>query len=1023
VKWFLIGSVCFFSAASWLRADPASDLYNSGAAALQNNQFALAGQDFDQLITNYPSNPHADDARIRAGFAYWRAGEFSKAVDRLSRLANAINKPAFRATALYYTAMAQFSQGLKNNDKNAFQQATKTLTALVNFASMALTPDNKSFVESGTYYRALAQYESGDYANAEKDLIQLTQAPQFSASLSRPDYLLLLGSVYAVQSKQASTLKHANATVRALGQKALDAFDEVSKDPNALVQANEANMNKAEVLFLLASLYPTPANYANALDAFRQVRRKEDIITLQQNHLEELRRAAQAANSRNPSNSLSSDTSLLIDREEGRLQDLQNGPDPIIHALIRIAECYVSMKQPDEARTILHRLIAYAPLTTDQRQEVDFQTLYSYVLGGQSALAEKALNDYLSQHRGDPQAASISVQIASSLMDQKDYVGALKQADRSLHDFPKGKYVADAITLKAQALTALGQIDASNAVVELFLQANPTSPQANSLLLSRAQNEASDGNFTAALNDYQKVRDNRSAGAELQAAADAGYIQTLNSLQKFDDVITEAKAFQNNFPNATKELPSVLLFAALAMEQKNNPAAVPALQDIAQKFPKDDSAPYALYYIVVFYDQTKNVPAMIQAANDLAKAYPDAYNLLAQSADKVSSALIRENKFDDAIALYQPLANAPKPEIAAVAQNKIGGLWLAAAHSLGYYQSMTVANRTEAEKRLGSAEQAYVATLKNDADQLDAVGDAFNGLIEIAKQRRSWGLLKETDFEDYLSKFEADLDSPDMQARFELAKAGLVFVYKDGTKQYPQALDRYKKVINANSGLRLTRQETDQFGELLLAAKDYTAAAKTYQDLLDNAAPNDKTAQGDAYYGLGAVELAQGEAAQAKDYFLKLEALPGGGLWHPHILEANYGIALANEQSQRSADRDLSKQIYAKLMQSQEGGVPLQAKAMLGYGRLLENSGNAVTPTSDGPNEYAVHYFQEPHTLFGPAAPELSAEGLYDAGEAYAKAGDNDNAKKQFDELLENYSDTAPEWATKAKYAEAHLSP
>jgi hypothetical protein len=96
---------------------------------------------------------------------------------------------------------------------------------------------------------------------------------------------------------------------------------------------------------------------------------------------------------------------------------------------------------------------------------------------------------------------------------------------------------------------------------------------------------------------------------------------------------------------------------------------------------------------------------------------------------------------------------------------------------------------------------------------------------------------------------------------------------------------------------------------------------------------------------------------------------------------------------------------------------------MLGYGRLLEKSGNAIKPTAAGPNEYAVHYYQEPQTLFGPAAPEQSAEGLYDAGQAFEKTGDKANAKKMYDELLANYSTTAPDWAAKAQTAESQLGP
>jgi tetratricopeptide (TPR) repeat protein len=1026
VKWFLIGSLCLLCSASLVRGDAAADLYNQGSAALAAEQYDAAATAFDSIITGYPLSANIDEVHIRAGFAYLHAGKYPEAVDRLSKEIAPDAKPEFRGTALYFTALAQFSEAQKNSDKNQansqFSTAIDTLTTLINLVTTAPTPDNKGYLEQAIYYRALAEFLKSDDDAAEKDLLTLIQ--QYPASLSRPDYYLRLGGLYAVETNAAVTAKQPAAAVNALAQKALDAFDEVSRDPNALVQANEAIMSKAEILFLIAQLDAnSTAGYEKALDAFRQVKRKDDMIPLQQKRLDDLRKAAQAsaqANAASGVNALASDSSLLIGREANRLKDLQDGPDPIIQALIRMAECYVSMKQPDEARTILHRLVAHAKLTPEQQQEVDFQVLYSYVLGGQIDQANRALDDYLGKHAGDPQADSLSYQIAAKLMERKDYAGALDQANRSLRDFAQGRYAADAISLKAQALNRLGRIPESDAVIDDFLKANPTSPVANQMFLTKAQSEGSRGDFTTALSDYGKVKDNTSASMDLRAAADAGFIQTLNSLKKYDDLIAEAKSFQAQYP-ASKALPTVLLFSAMAMDQKHDPAAVAALQDVARKYPKDEAAPFALFYVVNVYERANNVPLMIQSASDLRNAFPESYALLVQAADAVSTVLLKQKKFDEAIALYQPLTNAKDPAIAAAARNKIGSVWLAAAKSLGYYQSMSLPMRAEAEKRLAAGEQMYLATLKDSSSQVEAVGEAFDGLIAAAKQRRSWGLLKDADLEGYFTKLGADLTAPDVLARLELTKAGLVFITKDGAKQYPAALDRFRKVIDANPGLHLTRQETNQYGELLLAAKDYPTALKVYNDLLAHAAANDNLTPADAYYGLGATYLAQGNIAQAKDYFVKMKALPGGALWHPKIADANFGIALGDEQSAQGADLDEAREIYSSLMQNPTAGVVLQAKAMLGYGRLLEKSGHCIVPTQAGPNEFGIHYYQEPNLLFGPAAPEQSAEGLYDAGQALAIAGHKGDARKSYDDLIKAYSATAPDWAAKAQAAEAIL--
>ena len=91
---------------------------------------------------------------------------------------------------------------------------------------------------------------------------------------------------------------------------------------------------------------------------------------------------------------------------------------------------------------------------------------------------------------------------------------------------------------------------------------------------------------------------------------------------------------------------------------------------------------------------------------------------------------------------------------------------------------------------------------------------------------------------------------------------------------------------------------------------------------------------------------------------------------------------------------------------------------MLGYGRILDKAGNGLKPEPQGPNESAVHYFQQPDVFFKTATPEQSAEGLYLAGQVYDKAGDKANAKKQYDAIIATYKTSAPDWADKAQKAE-----
>ncbi len=1033
MKWLLIGLLCLSCSTTWVRAQAAGDIYNKAIGELNNNQFDAAAADFDTIIKSYPTFAQIDEAHILGGRAYLFASKYAEAIDRLQKEADPSAKPALRGTGLFLTALAQFFAAQKSNDSKMYTADVATLTALTDFIAKNPTPDNKTYLEQALYYRALANFGLDNYTAAVTDLNTLTTDPQFATSLQRPDYFLLLGSAYASQTNDAVGKKAAPDTILALSDKAIAAYDLVINDPNALVSANEASMQKANLDFLLAQLAAadpdkSAAAYQKALDAFRKVKRKDDLIKFQQDRLDQLRKnqadAAAAAAAAPPGGATyNNQTELTINREQGRLDGLQKAPDPIIEALIRMAECYVNLKQPDEARTILHR-VARAKLTDDQQKEVDFQILYSYVLGGQTDAADKALSAYLAKHAGDPQAAGLSAQIAAKLLDRKDYQGALKQALQSLKDFPNGPAAGNAITLEAQALTGLGRIKESNAVADEYLKANPTSPLANSLLLSRAANESSSGDLPSTLVDYGKVKDNASADADTQAAAALGYIETLQKLERFDEVIQEAKTYETKFPTS-KQLGYVMLFGAQALDRKNDPTAVLALQDVARKFPQDPViAPLALYYVVENYRRAKNLPLMTQAAKDLQAACPTAYPQIMLADTAVADALVGEKKFDDAAAIYEPLTKTSDAAVAAEAQNKIGDVRFAQAKTFHYLSlppagtpGVTV-TRADAEKVLDAAAAAYVDNLKTRSDQLTAVGNSISGMVNVAKLRRTWGLLKEdSDMEGYLTS-AIGTTSGEVAARIEMAKAGLVFVSKNGAAQFPAALDRFKKVTADNPGVKLTRQETENFGELLLAAKDYDGAAKVYGDLLAGGSANDTAALGTAYYGLGAVAFGQGNVAKAKDYFLKLEGLPDRGAWHPHIMDASFVIALADEQSGKPEDITAAQAIYGQIMKSPQAGGVLQTKALLGYGRLLEKAGNAINPTAAGPNEYAIHYYLQPNLMFATATPEQSAEGLYLAGQAYDKAGDKANAKKQYDTLIATYATVAPDWVAKAKAAE-----
>jgi tetratricopeptide (TPR) repeat protein len=995
----------------------AAALLQQGDAAMGGGSYAVAAKDYDTIITTYPSTADIEDITIRAGYANLHAGNFTQAITDLQRLTFESTKPEFRGKALYFTGLAQFSQAHtftnEGQSTNAYRQAGETLGTLVAFIPQHPGDGNSDLLEDAMYYLALSAYGQGPfkYVEAETDLNKLLAT--FPTSLQKPDYLLLLGSIYAVQAADAITAKAPKDQIRAAAQKAADTFDQVINDPHALVQANEAKLDKGNLYYLIASLdLPDTEGYAKALEAFRGVHRKQDMIELQQAMIAKLRAAQQNA-VQNGGLAVGNSNDLLLDRETGRLNELQGGPDPVVQALIRMADCYVAMRQPDETRTILRRL-RHITLTPDQQQDVDFQFLYSYTLGGQAEKADAALDEYLRKHPGDAQADSIRVQISASLMKRGDFDGALQQAQRSLKDYPTGKHLSEAIELESEALTKLKRLDEAKAVIDNFLKTHPGSPAGYGLLVTQGEGDLARGDLAGALASFAKVKDNPAAGA-FEAAASAYTVQVLNTLQRYDDVIKASQEFQRRFPR-DQALPSVEILGALAMDKKGDPNAIAALQKVAKENPQNvQVGSFALYYVAMIYQRQNKVVEMEQAAKDLAAAFPTAYALIGQANDAVIAALEKQKKFDAAVAVEQSMLGVPAKDEAARAQNRIGDIWLDAAEAMGFYQSLqTQESRDEAERRMKMSEQSYLTTLKTYPGEVDAVGDAFQGLVNTGQQRVKWGLLKESDLEDYLTKIAADLTTPEMQARVEMAKAGLVFVVENGRARDAAALAQFDKALADSPGLALTTQEADQYGELLQAAKAYEKAQAVYQKLLDSAKPEDSVKLAEGYYGMAATYLAQGDYANAKSYLEQMRDLPGAAAWSKHATDAQLAMAEIDEQSSARADQAAAKSAYGAIMSSAISGGENQAKSMLGYGRLLEKSGHAVKAPGQQDIEYATHYYEQVNLFYGAAYPELSAQGLYLAGEAYSKAGDTANAAKDFDLLRKTYAKTAPDWVDKA---------
>ena len=147
--------------------DIASEIYSRGQAAISNEEFALASEQFSKLIKDFPDDTRLPNALLGKAYAQYKVGN-NKAASRITkRFIKSYKKHPLLDYAYYLNGLTRYNPGiehLQNNELVSNNRPTLAREAFESFSYLVRRYPDSRYVEDSrlrmeVLFNKLAEYE------------------------------------------------------------------------------------------------------------------------------------------------------------------------------------------------------------------------------------------------------------------------------------------------------------------------------------------------------------------------------------------------------------------------------------------------------------------------------------------------------------------------------------------------------------------------------------------------------------------------------------------------------------------------------------------------------------------------------------------------------------------------------------------------------------------------------------------------------------------------------------------------
>ncbi len=941
----------------------------NGKAAIDAQNYPEAIKILEQMLKAYGSvSPGAPEARFRLGYAYFLAGDYDKSVQNFKLV------PGMKGVAKEYVELAQSlipqvlstkAGKLEQGDPlraKSFDEAIKGFDAF-----LAANPQSEE-VENANYGKALAYFQLQKFDEAQTPLRANLQ--KFPQSESVQDSQFTLALVLGTQAVNTMQKDPGDPTVKPKfeeGEKLLR--DIVTKRLN-VAMVNDAQFQLGEMLSAQASFMSAEkereqrdATFQKALDAYRSVLAKQQVIEAQKQRIELIKQRKleylKAGNF-----PLRTKAERIQGKEQEKLAIFESRGDDTVTAKLKTGQIFFQLGKFDESRVLLSYLepLAEAP---DIKKEVAYYLTMTYALQGLMEPAETRYKVFIDAYKDDKIAENLQLVMAAGFLTAKDPTKnnpdkAIQYCKQGLELHPKGRFVPDLLNVQASALIGLKRYEEAQTLLKQFVAGNPPKELAADAEFNLAIIFKDTDQVEESLKTFRTVRDKYKGSRQAEQAS--FWVGQLSLGKDPKVAVTELQAFVKN--HGMSELMPQALFAlgqGLAGTSQAD-QALAIFTDLQKKFPKSEAAPFAFFERAKIMAGRQAFDECIAIMKEFIAQYPQNAALF-QAYDFMAQILTSQSKGQEAIATYDEyLEKRPDEPSAADALLKLNSLWKGYAEAQGPVLAQDETKRAEWTKGIEKSIAAGEQIIEKFPDTAP-VALALNNLLDVQKTKLRAKLTTEQGIEEYFTNLATKAEGkPAAQSKIRFTLSSFVF-QKDKAKAIKMLSDAY------NPEFKYAPEDMDLYGKALIDSKEFDKAIAVYQKLAKDypvpepgkGAKQLQEAQAIALAGEGNALLGKADTDNAGAKFKELEThYP----WSPKMMEVNYGIA--RDLHSKKQDEDALKRLL-EVVKNANASSSLRANSMLLLGIIHEEAGRF---------DAAIDNYIKIATFYN-GVPEAASEGLW----------------------------------------------
>lgn len=960
--------------------------------------YAAAATAYEQLLKDFPTDSVVPIALVQLSFCQFFLGNFDAAIATLAKATSGPPLPPEAAQVAdsflpqILSAKASAMQPDDPKRKATFEEAVKK------FSDFITKYPQSAELENAVFGRALANFQIENFDQAATDLEQNVQRFAQSSTIAASKNLLAL-TLATQGGRELSSENGDKAKGMQLLTRAEGLLREIIAGKRDIGLINDSYYQIGEILFTQAAFSPEadrPPLYDKALEAYRSIIPKEEVIRLQQERIAAFpgqKAAALRANNPTLKRQLDKDN----ERELRNLAEIQAKPDQVAPAILKMGEIFFNAQQLNQARTVIRHITPHLTADDAKLRAAYFQTM-SYALQNMRDEALAGYNAFIAAHKGNPLADNLPFAIGNMFLALGQPTEAIQYFDESIKQYPTGRLAGLSVVSKAQAEVALQQFESAQKTFQEYLAKNPPPEVAVVAQYGLAGIYKDTGKWDEAIAAYEKVK---SGFPGTPQAVESDYWIAISTQQKGDNAaavpLLEAFIKANPGHQLTPLAYYALGGAQIALGQKD--AGIATLAALAEKFPDSPPAPYTYFMRAQIFAADQKVDDVVSLMRQFIEKYPQddkvyfAYDSIAQSSASFG-------KPDDAITAYLEFAEKyPEHAKAAEALTKAADLQRANAELIAMnYASLEASEQTRWKDFVQQAVSTLETAIAKYPDSPDLPA-TLQSLLTAQRLLLRAELKKPADVEQYYQDLAGKATSPAARSKILFSLASYI-----AETEPDRALAKMQEAYNPE--LVYGPKDLDVYGLALVNQQKLDEATAVFEKLRRDY-PNPpnapqpqiplqiQEAQAIALFGLGRIAQEQKRTADAGKLFQTLKTLYP---WSPKVLEADYGIA----QSLRAENKlEEAQQNLTGIIRAPTATAELRANSFLLSGEITEQRWKDEADPKKKADFLgaAIDQYLKIAQFYG-GVPEAAAAGLWRGGQLLeTQANESADAKFKTQQL------------------------